>query len=138
MTNHEDPMEVVRDLRGCRVTRIRRIHFRFRGIVDLDRGAIEISAGEFTVVLDAAANGQNLLAVRGPWLGDSATDTASSAKELDPIGTFAVLDETDSPEYAGVSGHPIISIRPMIRYHGATIVGMVSCCRPTHAISWPG
>jgi hypothetical protein len=55
------------DVIDFRITRVRRVHYVYRGVPDTDFGPLELAFGDRVVLLDNAADGEALRVRRQAW-----------------------------------------------------------------------
>lgn len=100
---------------GQTISRVRRVHFDYRGDIDFSRGSIEITAG--TLVAWFHGSGGHVLARQGPWIDVFADPTEEDMQIVAQWGKASAFDMTDSPDYASIVGHQVESATPTTVSH---------------------
>ena len=101
------------DLVGSRITRVRRVHYVYRGVPDTDFGPLELTFGSRSVLFDNAADGETLCVRAAAWEDPLAEPlSAESRAFVEQSGKWAAFDVSAVGAFATFIGDVLASAAP--------------------------
>jgi hypothetical protein len=113
------------DVIGSRITRVRRVHYAYRGVPDTDFGPLELTFGDRVVLLDNAADGETLRvrteAWEDPFAGPLSVENRAFVEES---GKWTVFDVSAQGAFATFIGDVLVGVEPVLAESGK-VTGMI-------------
>jgi hypothetical protein len=113
------------DVIGSRITRVRRIHYVYRGVPDTDFGPLELTVGGRVVLLDNAADGETLRVRTQAWKDPFAEPmTGENRAFVEESGKWAAFDVSAQGAFATFIGDVLASVETVLADSGK-VTGMI-------------
>lgn len=110
---------------GSPITRVRRVHYVYRGVPDTDFGPLELTFGRDTILLDGAADGETLRVCTTKW-EDPFAGPLSDQNEafVERAGKWTAFDVSGAGALATLIGDVLASVEPVLGESG-NVTGMI-------------
>ena len=129
--NHKTTLDLVRARIGSTLTRIRRVHYKFQGAIDAEKGDIELWFGDRVLWFRCASNGQDLLVDQGSWQDHFAPPLSPENEAyVRESGHEVAVDVSQTSPYADLVGRAIDAVEPIIdQWHTSSACAFVRAPR---------
>ncbi len=113
------------DLVGSQITRVRRVHYLYRGVPDTDFGPLELTFGGRAVLFDNAADGETLCVRTKAWEDPFAEPLSEENRTfVEQSGKWAAFDVSAVGAFATLIGDVLASAEPVLAESGH-LTGMI-------------
>jgi hypothetical protein len=114
------------DVIGSYITRVRRVHYVYRGVPDTDFGPLELTFdGGRVVLLDNAADGETLRVWTEPWEDPFAGPLSEENRAfVETSGKWTAFDISAVGAFAAFIGDVLASVEPVLAGTGK-VTGMI-------------
>lgn len=113
------------DVIGSRITRVRRVHYVYRGVPDTDFGPLELTFGDRVVLLDNASDGEELRIRTEPWEDPFVEPLSEEDRAfVETSGKWTVFDVSTAGAFASFTGDVLTSVEPVLAGTGK-VTGMI-------------
>jgi hypothetical protein len=113
------------DVIGSRITRIRRVHYVYRGVPDTDFGPLELTFGDRFALLDNAADGEALRVRAQAWEDPLAEPLSEeNCAFVEKSGKWAAFDASAESAFATFVGDVLASVELVLAESGK-VTGLI-------------
>lgn len=121
-------LEAVRSLTGVvgqRITRVRRVHYVYRGVPDTDFGPLELTFGGRVRLLENGADGEALRVREEAWEDPFAGPLNDENRAfVSKAGKWTAFDVSATGAYSTLIGGVLVRVEPVLADYGK-VTGMI-------------
>jgi hypothetical protein len=114
-------------LAGERLVRIRRAFYEFQGVVERDKGPVELSFDSGTVMyFDVGADAESLAPMEGPWVDYFSPPLSAENEEyVRTHGKDVAFDVSNEYAYRRLIGRKVSKVREIFNATAPKVTGLI-------------